>query len=91
MFEIPERPAASDRWNLREVIGGGGEAGGPLERPGVPGIAPGALAFEVGPQQVAREDQDAGGLKDHADGRQEIPDVPTAAGFVGIDSSRHAQ
>src|SRR5262249_36423863 len=35
--------------------------------------------------------QYAGGLKDHPDGRQEIPHVPTAPWLVGIDSAGHAE
>jgi hypothetical protein len=81
VLEIPERPATSDRWNQREVICGRRRGRGPLECPGVPWIAPCTLASEVGPEQVSTN-QYAGGLKDHANGRQEIPDVPTASGFV---------
>ena len=30
-------------------------------------------------------------LKDDADRHNEIPDIPAAAGLIGVDSSRHAQ
>src|SRR6476646_5344517 len=82
VLEIPERPPTSDRWNQREVICGRRRGRGPLECPGIPWIAPCTLAAEVGHEQVSNEDQYAGGLKDHPNGRQEIPDVPTASGFV---------
>src|SRR5690349_21044567 len=85
MFEVPKRPAASDRGNQCEIIGGRRRSSGPLERPGIPRVAPCTLALEVRPQQVANEGQNTNGLKDHSYGRQEIPQVPTAPGLVGID------
>jgi hypothetical protein len=91
MLQVPQRPAAPDLGDLREVVRRRRRSGGPFERPRIPGIAPGHLAAEVRPQQVADKNQHARRLKEHADGHDEIPDVPAAPRLVGIDSARHPE
>ena len=65
--------------------------GGPFECPRIPRIASGGLASEIGPDQISQEDQNPCSLKEDSDGHDQIPHVPAAARFVGVDSSRHAQ
>ena len=55
------------------------------------GSLPADFTPEERPQQVADENQDARCLKEYTDGYDEIPDVPAATRFVGIDSAGHAQ
>ena len=91
MLEIPERPAALDLRNSAKLYAGGGEVVDHSSVHASQGSLPAISPLEVGPQQVADENQNAGRLKEHADGHDEIPDVPAAARLVGIDSARHPE
>src|SRR5271154_425534 len=91
MLQVPERPTAPDLRDLREFVRRRRRAGGPLEGPRIPGIAPGQRTAEIRPQQVRNKKQHARGLKGYADSDNEIPDVPAAPRLVGIDSTRHPE
>src|ERR1700727_2379157 len=91
MLEIPERSPALHFWNRSEVVCRRRRIRGPFESPGIPRIVSGGLATVVGPDQVSQEDQDPGSLEENSNGYDEIPCVPTAARFVGVDPSRNAQ
>src|SRR5580704_15571760 len=91
MLQVPQRAAALDLRGDREVVRRRRRIGGPFERPRIPGIAPGERTTEVRPQQVADKNQDAGGLKEHTDCHDEIPNVPAAPRLIGIDPARHPQ
>src|ERR1700680_1479248 len=91
MLEVPERTATLNNRNRCEVIGRRRGVRGPFEGPGVPRIASGGFAPEIGPDQVSQEDQNPGGLEENPDGHNEVPRVPTPPRFVGVNSSRHAQ
>src|ERR1700734_1067833 len=91
MLKIPERASALHRWNDGKVVCGRRRIGGPFESPGIPGIASGGFATVIRPEQVSDEDQNPGSLEENSDGHNEVPSVPTAAGLIGVDPSRHAQ
>src|SRR2546422_7900400 len=91
MLEIPEWATALDGWNDGEVIRRRRRRCRPLKGPGVPRVAARSLALEVCPHEIRHENHDTQRLKENADGYDEIPHVPSAAGLIGIDSSRHAQ
>src|SRR5580692_1246150 len=91
MLEVPQRAAALDLGNGCEVVCWRRRGSGPFERPRVPRIAPGNLAPPVRPKQVANEHQHARRLKEYAYRHDEIPDVPAATRFVGVDSARHPE
>src|ERR1700674_5270585 len=91
MLEIPKRATAPDRWYDGEVIYRRRRRCRPLERPGVPRVAASGFAPEIGPEHVSQEDQNPGSLEENSDGHNEVPRVPTAPRFVGVDPSRHAQ
>src|ERR1700722_6553196 len=91
MLQIPKRAAALGRWYEGEVVGGWRRGSGPLQSPGIPRIAAAIFATVVRPQQVSQENYDSGGLKENPYRHNEVPSIPTAAGFVRVDSSRHAQ
>src|SRR6266852_621324 len=55
MLEIPQRPAALHLGDGCEVVRWRRRSGRPLERPCIPGIAPGKLTQKVRPKQVANE------------------------------------
>ena len=83
--------AAFDGGRDGEVIGGGRRGRRPFEGPRVPGIGAGDGAFEVRPDEVVDEDERADGLEEGAAGDDHVPDHPSAVGFVGIDTARHAE
>src|SRR5882762_9951402 len=91
VLDVPERAAALDGWNDREVICRRRRTSGPFESPGIPGIGPSGFATVVGPEQVSQEDQDSGSLEENSNSHNEVPRVPTATRFVGVDPPRHAQ
>src|ERR1700722_4521627 len=91
MLQVPQRAAAPDFRNRREIVGRRRGSSGPFERPRIPWIAAGDLAAEIRPKQVADEHQYTRGLKEHADGDDEIPDIPAAPRLVGIDGARHSK
>src|SRR6202046_5256845 len=91
MFQIPKRSTTFDRGNHGKIVVGWWRSRGPLEGPGVPGIVTGQRAPEHGPQKIRDEYKYCGSLKEHADGDEQIPGIPSAAGFIGVDSARHPQ
>src|SRR5579864_6223127 len=91
MLKVPERAAALDYRDRCEVIGRRRRIRGPLECPGIPRIASGCCAPEIGPDQISQENQNPGSLEENSDGYDEVPCVPTPSRFVGIDPSWHAQ
>src|SRR6266849_6061524 len=91
MLKVPERAAALDGWDGVEVVCGRRRIRGPFESPGIPRITSSGFSPEIGPEQVSQEDQNPGSLEEDSDGHNEVPRVPTAPRFVGVDPSRHAQ
>src|SRR5437016_7399400 len=91
MLKVPERAAALDGRDGMEVVCRRRRIRGPLECPGVPRITSRGFAPEIGPEQVSQEDQNPGSLEENPDGHNDVPRVPTAPRFVGVDPSRHAQ
>src|SRR6266404_1212937 len=91
VLEVPERTAALDRWDDGKVIFRRRRFSGPFESPGIPGIVSSGFATVVRPQQVSQEHQDSGCLEENADGHDEVPFLPAASWFVGVDPSRHAE
>src|SRR6266852_930238 len=91
MLQVPERAAALDRWYEGEVVCGGRRVSGPLESPGVPRIASSGFAPEIRPEKVPQENQNPRSLEKNSDGYDEVPGVPPAPRFVGVNPSRHAQ
>src|SRR5580658_635543 len=91
MLEVPQRAPALDFRQRCKIVRWRRRSSGPLERPRIPGIASRKLAAEVRPNQIARENQYARGLKEHAYGHDDVPDLPAATRFVGINAARHSQ
>src|SRR5437588_12953846 len=91
MLKIPERAAALDGRDGIEVVCRRRRIRRPLECPGVPRITSRGFAPEIGPEQVSQKDQNPGSLEENSDGHNDVPRVPTAPRFVGVDPSRHAQ
>src|ERR1700733_10854848 len=91
MLQIPQWTAAFYFWNDCKVIRRRGRGRGPLESPGIPRIASGDPATKVGPEKVSDKNQEAGRLKEHPNGHDQVPYVPAAAGFVGINPPRHSE
>src|SRR6266571_5053679 len=91
MLEIPQGTAATYDRNHGVVVHRWGRTRGPLQRPRIPRIIPRPFTSQIRPNQVAGKDEDSGRLKDDADGYEQIPGVPTAAGLVRIDPPGHAQ
>src|SRR6266851_5940689 len=91
MLKVPERTAALDGWDGVEVVCRRRRIRGPFESPRIPRIVSSGFATVVGPEQVSQEDQNRGSLEENSDGDNEVPRVPTAHRFVGVNPSRHAQ
>src|SRR5690349_6773625 len=91
MLEVPERAAAANLGNYRKVITWRRGRYGPLQGPGIPRIISRCRAANVRPNQIEEENQHSGGLEENPDGDDQIPNIPAASGFVGVDSAGHAQ
>src|SRR5271157_2401558 len=91
MLQVPQRTTAPNHGNLDEVVVWRRRANSPLQRPRIPRIVPRRVPFEVRPYEIHYPEQEAGDLKNDADGDDEVPDLPSATGFVGINAARHAQ
>jgi hypothetical protein len=91
VLDVPERAPAFDDGNSSEVVFHRRRTRGPLERPSIPGIISSGFAFEIRPEQISDEHSCAGDLKKHADCTDQVPDIPSAPGFIGINPPRHSQ
>src|ERR1700722_11404120 len=91
MLEVPQRASALDFRQRREIVRWRRRSSGPFERPRIPGIASRKPAAEVRPNQIARENQYACGLKEHAYSHNDVPDLPAATRLVGINAARHSE
>src|SRR5271165_2034922 len=91
MFAIPERTTAADRRDGSKVVGRRRRTHGPFECPGVPGIVAGLGSLEIRNDEVGDEDQYGDGLDESANSGKQIPNIPAAAGFVGVDAARHTE
>src|SRR6202045_2766995 len=91
VLKVPERAAALHSWDAVEVVRGRWRIGGPFESPRIPRIVAGGFTAEIRPDKVSQKDQDPRSLEKNSDGHDQVPRIPTAARFVGVDSSRHAQ
>ena len=59
--------------------------------PGVPGIVAGRRPVAQRPQHVGHQAEHTCSLKDDADRRDHIVDLPTATRIVGVNAPRHAE
>src|SRR5271163_2951670 len=91
VLDVPERAPALDDGNPGKVVLHWRRTCGPLERPRVPRIVSSSLAFEIRPKQVSYEHNCPGHLEENADCTDQVPDVPSEAGLVSVNSSRHSQ
>ena len=91
MFQVPQRPAAVDGRDFFEVVRRRRRGGRPFQRPGVPRIVARRLAVPQRDDQVVDEDRVARHLDERADRAELIPNLPAAAGVVGVDPPRHAE
>src|ERR1700683_2002751 len=91
VLDVPERAPAFGDGNSGEVVFHRRRTCGPFECPGVPGIVSSNLPFEIRPEQISDEHGGASDLKKHTDCTDQVPDVPSEAGFVGINPPRHSQ
>ena len=48
-------------------------------------------ALEHGIEKIGDKNQNGNRLEENADGDDEVPDFPAAAGLVGVDAARHAE
>src|SRR5580704_6754060 len=78
VLEIPKRAPAAHHGCRRKVVIGRRRTGGPLQRPRIPRIVPGCVAFPKRPEKIDDEHKHTCGLKECADGDDEIPDFPSA-------------
>src|ERR1700735_5373252 len=91
MLQIPERPATFNHGNRGKIVIRRWRRCGPFERPGVPRIISGWRALEHRPQKISDEYEYRGGLKEHTDGDDQIPRIPSPSRLVGVNSARHSQ
>src|SRR6185437_13544991 len=91
MLDVPEWTAAMDDRCRSEVIGRRWRRSRPLQRPRIPRIVACNLSLVIRMDEVIDEDHGRDSLNDGADTDDQVPDLPSAAGLVGIDTSRHAQ
>src|SRR5664279_4952343 len=91
MLSVPQRTTAAHHRNFREVIFRRRRRGAPLQCPRVPRIVARGSAFEIRPQEIHYPTQDPCDLEDHTQSDDQVPDLPSAAGFVGINAARHAE
>src|SRR6266498_3507867 len=91
MLDVPQRPPAPDLRDDSKVVDGRWRRDGPFQRPGVPGIIPSQLSFEIRLHKVEHETQHPRNLENHADRADHVPGFPTEAWLVGINPSWHPQ
>src|ERR1700685_2193330 len=91
VLDVPERAPAFDDRNSGKVVLHWRRTCGPFKRPSVPGIISSNVTLEIRPEQISNEHGCAGDLKKHADCTDQVPNVPSEAGFVGVNPSRHSQ
>src|SRR5215471_3472696 len=91
MFSIPQWTAADNDRNLSEVIVGWGRGGGPLQRPCIPRIISGGSPTEVRPNEVHGPASNPSNLEQHSSRNDQIPHLPSAIGFIGIDTAWHPE
>src|SRR6266404_5847029 len=91
VLDVPKRTATLDRGGFGEVVFRRWRTRGPLQGPGIPRIVPGQSPLAQRQEDVQYEDQCTDHLEHHADRANEIPDSPTASGFVRVNTPRHSQ
>src|ERR1700676_727001 len=91
MLKVPEWAAALHRRYEGEVVCRWWRVRRPFESPGIPWIVARKFAAEIRPNQVPQEDQDARSLEENSDRHNQVPCVPTAPRFVGVNPTRHAE
>src|ERR1041384_4340277 len=72
VLDVPERPAAFNRWDLSEIVFRRRRACGPFQRPSIPGIVSGRPSFARGSEKVEHEDEDPNCLEEDAQSDHEI-------------------
>src|SRR6266496_4051929 len=91
VLDVPKRPATFDGRNFGKMIFRRWRTRGPFECPGIPGIVSSRSPFAQRQKNVHYKDERADDLECHADRAHEIPNSPTASGFVRVDATRHSQ
>src|SRR5580704_8366631 len=91
MFQIPQRTPASDHRQFREVVIRWRGCRRPLQRPRIPRIVSGNLAFVIRRNDVEHPYQHAQRLENHTDRDNQIPTLPSPAGIVGVNAAPHAE
>src|SRR5207237_10786284 len=91
VLAVPELVPGRDDRDLGEVVLGRRiRVRHPLDGAGVPGIETGGLTPTGGADDVDDEHKDRCGDDERADGRDEVPEVPPAAGGPAVDAPGHA-
>src|SRR5438128_322546 len=88
VFEVPERPPAAHGGNGLKIVRRRRRRGRPLQRPGVPRVVARPPAPPQREQHVREEEYKGDRLDQGAGGGQLIPDLPAAAGLVGVNPPR---
>ena len=91
MLDVPERAPTFDYGNFGKVVFQRRRTRGPLERPRIPRIITSGLTLEIRPKQIPDKHECAGDLKENTDCTDQVPHVPSEAGFVRVNPARHAQ
>src|SRR5690349_623441 len=84
MLQIPKRAAAAHHGNGLKVLGEGRRGGGPLERPGIPGIVSGTGAGCQAGENVADEDERAEAQDYGTERRNQIERGPARQVRIGV-------
>src|SRR5271168_4460079 len=91
VLQVPKRAPAAHHGCRGKVVIGWRRTGGPLERPRVPGIISGRFTLPKRPKKIDDEHKNTCGLKECADGDDQVPGFPSAARLVGINPAWHSQ
>src|SRR5690349_11861641 len=88
-LHVPQRIARGDGGDRREIVVRRRRRNRPLERRSTPGIISRDAAALHAPEEIPETSADAEDLEDHADGAQQVEELPTLTGIVAIDAAGH--
>src|SRR5206468_11805704 len=91
VLDVPKRPATFNGRNFGKIIFRRWRTRGPFECPGIPGIVSSRSPFAQRQKNVYYKNERADDLECNADRANEVPNSPTASGFVRVDATRHSQ